>query len=68
MEVMKILQTGKYEMNGEEKVPIIRNWPAMEGLQLIQTFTCSEKWHAKHQKGCLQHWARNLNHSIMKLY
>ena len=42
MEVMNILQTKTYELNDEEKVPVIKKLEK-EGLQLIQTFTNPEK-------------------------
>ena len=43
MEVINRLQTKTYELTEEEKVPILKNWLGREGLQLIQTFTSSEK-------------------------
>ena len=55
IEVTNILQTRTYELNDEVKVPIIKNWLGKGGLQLIQTFTNSQKRHAKQQMDCLQH-------------
>ena len=43
MEVTNILQTRPYELNDEEKVPVMKSWLGREGLQLIQTHTSSEK-------------------------
>ena len=38
MEVSNILETKVYELSEEEKVPVIKNWLSIKGLQLIQTF------------------------------
>ena len=54
MEMLNILQTKAYEINDEEKVPIIkRNWLGREGLHLIQTCTNSEKETCKTARGLL---------------
>ena len=43
IEVANVLQAKVYDLNDEEKVPIIRNWLDREALQFIQTLTNAEK-------------------------
>ena len=47
MEVTNILETKAYEITGEDKVPVIRNWLGWEDLQLKKTFTNEEHENAK---------------------
>ena len=54
MEVINILQTRTYEINDEEKVPIIKELARKGGTSVntnIHTF--QKKRHAKQQKDCL---------------
>ena len=40
MGVAYILQVKVYDLNGDEKVPIIKNWLGREGLQFIHSHKC----------------------------
>ena len=51
MEVANILQAKAYDLNHEEKVPIIKNWLGREGLQFIHTLTNAEKETCKSTTG-----------------
>ena len=42
-----------YELTIEDKVPIIKNWLGREGLQLINTFTNSDKETCKTAEGLI---------------
>ena len=43
MEVANTLQVKSFDLNDEEKVPVIKNWLGREGLQFIQTVINIEK-------------------------
>ena len=43
MIVTNIFQTKAYHITDEEKVPVIKNWLGMDGLQLIKTLKGAEK-------------------------
>ena len=48
---MNILQTRAYELNNEEKVPIIKKWLGRNSSHFIQTFTNFEKEACKTAEG-----------------
>ena len=43
LEVINILQTRKYGINEEERIPVTKNWLDQEGLLLMKTFMQGEK-------------------------
>ena len=43
LEVMNILETTAYEINGEERILVIKIWLGWEGLYLMETFMQEEK-------------------------
>ena len=51
MKATDMLNTKTCELYKEEKVPFINNWLGRKGLQLIQTFTKSEKEACKTAEG-----------------
>ena len=52
MKVTNILQTRTYKLNDERESPYHKNVLGRKELQLIQSFTSSEKRHARQQKDC----------------
>ena len=50
LEVMNILETRAYEITGEERIPVIKNWLGLKGLYLKETFTQKEKVKCKTTK------------------
>ena len=51
LEVMNILESRVYEINDEERRPVIKNWLVWEGLFLMGPFTQEEKVKCKIIKG-----------------
>ena len=42
LEVISILETRAYEINDEERIPVINNWLGGKGLLLMEDFTQEE--------------------------
>ena len=50
LEVMNILETRAYEINNEERMPVIRDWLGLKGMLLTETFTQEKKEKCKTTK------------------
>ena len=61
-----MFQAEVYDLNDEEKVPVIKNWLGREGLQFIQPFTNTNNKACKRAKRVFNVFKQNSNHSIMK--
>ena len=43
LEVTNILETRAYEINAEERIPVIKNWLSQEGLLFMESIMQEEK-------------------------
>ena len=55
MEVMNILKKNAYQVTDKEKVPVIKKWLGLRGLQLIKAFTNEEQEECKTTKDSIQY-------------